>query len=341
MAKLRRNVIEGQLEERVHRGRRLLYGDAGLEPRKRPQNHLPRIGAAIRGAIEGGGNKNVFVAEDGHFELRRKDPHYESGPTIERDGAPRKIAITGEAGTPQPVGDKRDARAVRPVFLAREIATEERLNPEGRQECRFDERALQTDGIPFGEIAIGSAGDKRGYGLKRSLRFLPVHVIRTEHKLIRFERGFIAKANQAFVVGIGQAAEKNTIDHAEDCCRGSDPQGEGEYRYKCKSRALPQSTKGKAQVLQQSIQKWNAALFAVQLFGLFDAAEFPPRGITRVRRTHASANVFLGEHLQMCLKLGLEVTVKFPFAKQATQTHAENVKPLHVRLLPYHREGVP
>ena len=89
MAKLRRNVIEGQLEERLHRRRRLIDADAGLEPRKGPQNHLPRIGPAIRGAIEGGGNKDVFVAEDGHFELRRKDTHYDSGPTIERDGAPR------------------------------------------------------------------------------------------------------------------------------------------------------------------------------------------------------------------------------------------------------------
>src|SRR5437660_4197449 len=99
MAKLRRNVIEGQLEERVHRGRRLLYGDAGLEPRKRPQNHLPRIRSAIRGAIEGGGNKNVIVTKIGHFELRRKNTNNDGGPTIERDGAPRKIAITGEAGT--------------------------------------------------------------------------------------------------------------------------------------------------------------------------------------------------------------------------------------------------
>src|SRR2546430_7973052 len=34
--------------------------------------------------------------------------------------------------------------------------------------------------------------------------------IRTEHELIRFERRFIAKADQAFVVGIRQAAEQNT-----------------------------------------------------------------------------------------------------------------------------------
>ncbi len=222
VTKLGRNVIEGLLEEWFHRRRRLLNGDAGLEPRKGPQNHLPRIGPAIRGAIESGRNKNVFVAEVGHFELRRKDTHDDRGPTVEGDGTPGKIAVTGEAGTPQPIGDERDTRGLRPVFVAREIAAEERLDAEGWQECGFDERALQTDRVPLGEIAIGSARDKRGYGRKRSLRFLPVHVIRAEHEFIRFEGRFIAKADQAFVVGVGQAAEEDPIDHAEDRRGGSD-----------------------------------------------------------------------------------------------------------------------
>src|SRR6266446_3523877 len=153
VTKLGRNVIEGLLEEWFHRRRRLLDGDAGLEPRKGPQNHLPRIGPAIRGAIESGRNKNVFVAEVGHFELRRKDTHDDRGPTVEGDGTPGKIAVTGEAGTPQPIGDERDTRGLRPVFVAREIAAEERLDAEGWQECGFDERALQTDRVPLGEIA--------------------------------------------------------------------------------------------------------------------------------------------------------------------------------------------
>src|SRR2546430_12377716 len=50
-----------------------------------------------------------------------------------------------------------------------------------------------------------------------------------------------------------------------------------------------------SQVLQQRIEKWNAALIAVQLFGLFDAAEFATSGTARVRRIHAASNIFLRE----------------------------------------------
>ena len=74
---------------------------------------------------------------------------------------------------------------------------------------------------------------------------------------------------------------------------------------------------------------------------MFDAAEFAARGIVRVGETHASANVFLREHFQVRLELRIKFTVKVPFAEKAAQTRDENKKPLHVRLLPYHREGVP
>src|SRR5438132_13469461 len=102
MAKLRRNVIEGQLEERLHRRRRLIDADAGLEPRKGPQNHLPRIGPAIRGAIESRGNKNVFVAQIWHFELRRNNNNNDGGPAVEGNRAARRMAVTAATGAPPP-----------------------------------------------------------------------------------------------------------------------------------------------------------------------------------------------------------------------------------------------
>ena len=297
MTKLRGDVIEGQLEERLHCSSCLLDGNAGFETRKGSQNHLPCIRPAIGRPIESGGNKNVVVAEVGHLELRREDPYYDSGPAVEGNRVTGKVTIAGEAGTPQSIRDERDTRCVRPVFVACEIPPKEGLNPKRRQECGFNERALQTDGVPFGEIAIGSARHKGCNGLERSLRFLPVHVIRTEHELIRFERRFIAKADQAFVVGIRQAAEQNTVDHAEDRRGGPDSQSESEYCYQREPRAFPQSSKSKAQILQQRIEKWNGALLAIQFFGLLDAAECATSSVARVSRTHAAVNVFLCEHL--------------------------------------------
>ena len=79
----------------------------------------------------------------------------------------------------------------------------------------------------------------------------------------------------------------------------------------------------------------------MQLFGLFDASEFTPRGIACFYRTHAAANVFLHEHLHMRPKFGVKISVQVPLAEKAAQTRAENTEPLHVSLLPYRRAGVP
>ena len=115
-------------------------------------------------------------------------------------------------------------RGVWPVFVAREIPAEERLNFKRRQKCRFDERALQSHRVLLGEVTIRPAGDKGCYRLKWSLPFLPIHVIRTEHELIRFEGCFITKADQLLVMGIGKAPEENAVDHAEDCRGRPNPQ---------------------------------------------------------------------------------------------------------------------
>src|SRR6266436_496258 len=144
--------------------------------------------------------------------------------SVEPSSAAGKIAIAREARTPQSVGNKRDARRVRPVFLAGEIPAEEWLNFERRQKCRFDKRALQSHRVLLGEVTIRPAGDKGCYRQKRSLPFLPIHVIRTEHELIRLEGRFITKADQLFVMRIGKAPEENAVDHAEDCRGRPNPQ---------------------------------------------------------------------------------------------------------------------
>ncbi len=121
---------------------------------------MPGGGTAIGGAIESGGNKNVVVAEIGHFELRRENADDGGGPPVERNGATGEIEITGKARAPQAVGDEGDTRRVGAVFIAGEIAAEEGLNAEGWKESRFDESAFQADRILFGEIAVRTAGDK-------------------------------------------------------------------------------------------------------------------------------------------------------------------------------------
>src|SRR2546425_11631370 len=144
---------------------------------------------------------------------------------------------------------------------------------------------------------------------------LPIHVIRTEHELIRFEGRFITKADQLLVMRIGKAPEENAVDHAEDRRGRPNPQCKSEDRNQRETRAIPQVSESKSQVLKERVEKGDAALFAVQLFGLFDASEFTPRGIARFHRTHAAPNVFLREHFQVRAKLCIKVHVQLPLAE--------------------------
>jgi hypothetical protein len=67
--------------------------------------------------------------------------------------------------------------------------------------------------------------------------------------------------------------------------------------------------------LKERVEKGDAALFAVQLFGLLDTAEFAPRGIACFYRTHAAPDVFLREHFQVRAKLSIKLPVQLPLAE--------------------------
>ena len=142
-------------------------------------------------------------------------------------------------------------------------------------------------------------------------------------------------------MGIGQAAEKNAVDHAEHRRGRPDPQGQSEDGDQRECRAFPKSSESKSQVFDERVEKLEAALLAMQLFGLFDAAEFTPGGIACFHRTHTAANILLREHLQMRSKFGVEVLVQLPLREQAAPTRAENAQPAHIRRPPCRREGGP
>jgi hypothetical protein len=139
----------------------------------------------------------------------------------------------------------------------------------------------------------------------------------SEHEFNRFERGFVAKAHQPIVMRIGEAAEKNAVHHAEDRGSGTNPQSKCEYRDHRKCGTVTQPAERKSQVLEKRVEKLDAALVAIQLFGLFDAAKFAPSGVARFFGAHAFANIFFGQQLEVRAKLRVQFRARASHSQES------------------------
>ena len=206
------------------------------------------------------------------------------------------MRIAGEARAPESIREESDARTVGPVFFAREIPAEDGLNAERRQKRSVRLTATQPHGILFGQVTIHAAGLDRGDCFKGSLSRAPIHIVRTQHELLRIEWRHDSKRNQAFILWVGQVAEQDAIHEAENSRGGPDTDGERENCDDGKTWFFYKHPQSESQVLQQGVEKGQAALFAVKFFGLCYAAEFAPRGVASLFRTHAAADVLRGEH---------------------------------------------
>lgn len=80
-----------------------------------------------------------------------------------------------------------------------------------------------------------------------------------------------------------QRPQEHRIDHAENCRRGADSQGERRERQRSKRRILPEHARSIADILRGAGQSAPAPSFAGVLFGARDIAEIAgcagPRGV--------------------------------------------------------------
>src|SRR6202171_4960136 len=83
-------------------------------------------------------------------------------------------------------------------------------------------------------------------------------------------------------------------------------------------------------VLQQIIKKRQAVLLAICFLRLLKPAEFASRGVTRLLRRHAAANVFFGEEVEVSAEFGVEAFVEMALAKKSKQTRRENAQTVQI-----------
>src|SRR5204862_272637 len=101
--------------------------------------------ALVSHGPESGGDR------DGRLQLRRHDAHHRARGAVDVDRLADDRAIAGKPPTPDPFADDHHTRAAGLVFDLREVAPNERRDPERGQETRGNVRRL--DALGRGTVA--------------------------------------------------------------------------------------------------------------------------------------------------------------------------------------------
>jgi len=81
--------------------------------------------------------------------------------------------------------------------------------------------------------------------------------------------------------------------------------------------------------VQQGVESPDAALVAIQLLGLFDAAKFAARGVARLFGLHAFANIFFRQQLDVRAKLGVKFRVKDSLSEESANAMDRHAPVFH------------
>ncbi len=189
----------------------------------------------------------------------RHDANDGPGAAIELHVASDDGGVRAEAPLPQAVAQDDDGVALRHFVLFRKEGSPEGGAHSQQVEVRLGDH-LRADALGFidaGErhgagiesghgvegLALGAPIEVIGKGCAAALDFGALHVAPEFHQ----SRGF----------GIGQRAENDGIDHAEDRGIGADAEGQGERGDDGEAGTLAQGARGVAQILAQHFDPAN------------------------------------------------------------------------------------
>ncbi len=143
----------------------------------------------------------------------------------------------------------------------------------------------------------------------------------------------LAHHNQAIGVAEGKWLEQNRVDHAEDRSSRTDAQGKGKDGSEREAGRLAQLTNRIADVARGLFEPRQAALDAIALADLRDAAKGAQSGVARLRFIHPSRAIFFDGQLDVRAQLFIELFIELLVAEECCATAKENPDPVHNRLL--------
>ncbi len=264
-------------EEQLGFAARLLDGDAGLEAADQ------RDGIAIESSsLEIDGDEEIDSCagrEDGaEVEAAREYANDGEGAVVEINGLAEDGGIAMELPLPDGIAEQDDLACSRERFVFMEEAAHQRVHAEHLEEIRSDTDAGEGPGIAVaGELEVVAGGEgivsgDVGVGLVALAELCigvngiggggPVAVedLRTDPE-------------QARGIAEGKRAQHERVDDAEDGDVGADAEREDEDGDEGEAAVAAQGAEGVAKILQEDVERGEAARGALLLARLLDAAE--------------------------------------------------------------------
>src|SRR5258708_37026158 len=149
---------------------------------------------------------------------------------------------------------KGHPRSIWSIFVGGEVATEQRRYAGCRKKIDFPAGAYVPFWFLIGQVTIGQAG-QRSHTRKWRLTLTPFHVIGAQQEFLLCDGCSHPNGDKPFILGIGQTAKQNTINHAEDRGTYTSPQRHGQNRGKGKTVVAAQSTHRVAKIIGQDFQE--------------------------------------------------------------------------------------
>ena len=131
-----------------------------------------------------------------------------------------------------------------------------------------------------------------------------------------------------------QGPQQNGIHHAEDRDIGADAQGQDQHGHRCKATVAAQRAQRVPQVLQQDIERRQAARFAMPLLGLRNAAEARQSLAAGFPRREAAPQILFDREFEVCGHLRIELVIHRPFAEKGAQPLERLPERIHHRPSP-------
>ncbi len=177
-----------------------------------------------------------------HVKPQRENSDDRVIDSVQRQGFSQRCRVAAESFSPQTIADKRDRRAVPPVFLRRELAAESELYAQRAEESRGDLFALKMLRRPRARQVESLKHDRR-HLLKGSRFTLPILEIgiRDGHLALQFQAD-LRHHHQPVRFGERQGREQHSFNDAEDRGVRAHAERERQNRGGRESRAFPQGS---------------------------------------------------------------------------------------------------
>ena len=287
--------------------------------------------------LEGRGQPDVD-AEDAlqGSQLDRRHPHDRERRPVDDDRAPQHRRIAPELGPPCCVADDCDGA----VLGRHEPAPEDRP-----QSHRGEVAGLHYPGGQDPGLAADTRAD-RNQGCRGKLL---EHVARGLANVEEVRPGVCARPparkvarghrDEPMRVGAGQGPQQQGVDEREDDGVRTDADGQDGGRHRRKHRARAQPAQPELEVPPQVVDGTEAVHVAALLLDRLQASESGQRGAARFPGSHPAPDVVVDFHLQVRLKLCVQLAFERTAAEQIQQSNGEGPQEAHHQASPTSRSA--